>query len=148
MGSAELSDMTGPGLTPRQRMIIDAIEDSMQRCGYPPTLREIGEAAGLASTSSVSHQLSTLEKKGYLSRGVGRPRTAVVRPLTDPDIPEPADQARSDTEGQQVARVPVVGRIAAGGPILAQELFEDRSPCPGSWSATASSSCSRSSATR
>lgn len=130
MGSAEPSDMIGLGLTPRQRMIIDAIEDSMQRCGYPPTLREIGEAAGLASTSSVSYQLSTLEKKGYLSRGVGRPRTAVVRLLADPDIPEPADQARSDTEGQQVARVPVVGRIAAGGPILAQELFEDSFPLP------------------
>jgi repressor LexA len=130
MGSAELADTTDPGLTPRQRSIIDAIEESMQRCGYPPTLREIGEAAGLASTSSVSHQLSTLEKKGYLSRGAGRPRTAVVRSLADPGIPEPADEADSDIDGQGVARVPVVGRIAAGGPILAQELFEETFPLP------------------
>src|SRR5487761_1431890 len=119
MGSADLSDMTGPGLTPRQRMILDAIEDSMRRCGYPPTLREIGEAAGLASTSSVSHQLATLEKKGYLSRGgAGRPRTAVVRPLTEPEpgpepepglgIPEPADQAGNGIDEARVARVPVV----------------------------------------
>jgi repressor LexA len=128
--SAELPDMIGPGLTSRQRRIIDAIEDSMQRCGYPPTLREIGEAAGLASTSSVSHQLSALEKKGYLSRGAGRPRTAVVRPLTDADIPEPAGQAGGDMDGARVARVPVVGRIAAGVPILAQELFEDPFPLP------------------
>jgi repressor LexA len=129
-GIVEPRDMTDRVLTERQRKIIEAIEDSMQRCGYPPTLREIGEAAGLASTSSVSHQLSALEKKGYLSRGVGRPRTAVVRSLTDPDIAEPADQVGNDIEGQRVARVPVIGRIAAGGPILAQELFEDTFPLP------------------
>jgi repressor LexA len=130
MGRAELADAIDLGLTPRQRKVMQAIEDSMQRCGYPPTLREIGEAAGLASTSSVSHQLSALEKKGYLSRGAGRPRTAVVRPLTDPDIPEPSDQDGRDVDGARVARVPVVGRIAAGGPILAQELFEDTFPLP------------------
>jgi repressor LexA len=135
MRSPQPSDTTGQGLTGRQRRILDAIEESMQRCGYPPTLREIGEAAGLASTSSVSHQLATLEKKGYLSRGgAGRPRTAVIRPLTEPDpepdIPEPADQPGSHIDGARVARVPVVGRIAAGGPILAQELFEDTFPLP------------------
>jgi repressor LexA len=137
MGRAELADTTDPSLTERQRKIIEAIEDSMQRCGYPPTLREIGEAAGLASTSSVSHQLATLEKKGYLSRGgAGRPRTAVVRPLAEPepepepDFPEPAGHPGSDIDAATVARVPVVGRIAAGVPILSQELFEDMFPLP------------------
>ena len=64
MRSAESPDMTGQGLTSRQRKIVQVIEDSMQHRGYSPTLREIGEAAGLASTSSVAYQLSRLEKKG------------------------------------------------------------------------------------
>jgi repressor LexA len=125
-------DLTDPSLTPRQSKIIQVIEDSMQRCGYAPTLREIGEAAGLASTSSVSHHLSSLEKKGYLSRGAGRPRTAVVRPASAPA----SLQARGDGEGcgdidgQRVAHVPLVGRIAAGGPILAEQAVEDVFPLP------------------
>jgi repressor LexA len=122
--------MNGPDLTPRQCKIIQVIEDSVQRCGYAPTLREIGEAAGLASTSSVSHQLSRLEKKGYLSRGAGRPRTAVVRPPAAPAIPQRAGEAGDDTGGQRVAQVPLVGRIAAGGPILAEQSTEDIFPLP------------------
>jgi repressor LexA len=113
--------MNGPDLTARQRRIIQAIEDSMQRCGYPPTLREIGEAAGLTSLSGVSYQLATLAKKGYVSRGSGRPRTAVVRPWTDPGIQRKADEPETDIDWRAVAAVPLVGRIAAGGPILAQE---------------------------
>src|ERR1700684_2979540 len=74
----------GQGLTERQRMIVEVIEDSVRRQGYGPTMREIGDAVGLASTSSVSHQLSRLAEKGYLSRGAGRPRTAVVHPLPLP----------------------------------------------------------------
>jgi len=134
-------DLTDPSLTPRQSKIIQVIEDSMQRCGYAPTLREIGEAAGLASTSSVSHHLSSLEKKGYLSRGAGRPRTAVVRPTSAPaslqaDQPRGDGEPRGDSEGpgdvvrQRVAHVPLVGRIAAGGPILAEQAVEDVFPLP------------------
>ena len=134
-------DLTDPSLTPRQSKIIQVIEDSMQRCGYAPTLREIGEAAGLASTSSVSHHLSSLEKKVYLSRGAGRPRTAVVRPASAPaslqaDQPRGDSEQRGDSEGpgdvvrQRVAHVPLVGRIAAGGPILAEQAVEDVFPLP------------------
>src|ERR1700746_204015 len=123
-------DLTDPSLTPRQSKIIQVIEDSMQRCGYAPTWREIGEAAGLASTSSVSHHLSSLEKKGYLSRGAGRPRTAVVRPTSAPASlragqPRGDGEGSGDIEGQRVAHVPLVGRIAAGGPILAEQAVED-----------------------
>ena len=125
MRSAESPDMTGQDLTSRQRKIVQVIEDSMQRRGYSPTLREIGEAAGLASTSSVAYQLSRLEKKGCLSRGQGRPRTAVVRLLAQPQ----ADRPHDDIE-DRIARVPLVGRIAAGGPILAEELVEDIIPLP------------------
>ncbi|HEY4462238.1 MAG TPA: transcriptional repressor LexA [Streptosporangiaceae bacterium] len=130
MMSSAPHDTTGPGLTPRQSKIIQAIEDSMQRRGYGPTLREIGEAAGLTSTSSVSHQLSTLEKKGYLSRGAGRPRTAVVRALAEPAIHHQAGDPRADVDGPGVARVPLVGRIAAGVPILAEQSMEDVFPLP------------------
>jgi repressor LexA len=125
MKPAELSDLPGPGLTLRQRKIIRAIEDSVQRYSYAPSMREIGEAAGLASTSSVSHQLSMLEKKGYLSRGAGRPRTAVMRLPADPAVQEHADDAQAGIEARDVAHVPLVGRIAAGGPILAEQSIED-----------------------
>jgi repressor LexA len=125
MRRAESCDLTSQDLTLRQRKIVQVIEDSVRLHGYPPTLREIGDAAGLASTSSVSHQLSSLEKKGYLSRGARRPRTAVVRPLDDPVF-----EHEASIEERGVARVPLVGRIAAGGPILADQLIEDVIPLP------------------
>jgi len=130
MRRAEPPDMTDPHLTDRQRKILRAIEGSMQVSGYPPTLREIGEAVGLASTSSVSYQLSVLAERGYLSRGAGRPRTAVVRPLNDQGTEEQADDADGDAAGLTVARVPLLGRIAAGSPILADQLIEDIMPLP------------------
>ena len=71
MQQTESADLAVRDLTARQRNIVQVIEDSIQRYGYAPTLREIGEAVGLASTSSVSHQLSRLAKKGYLSRDAG-----------------------------------------------------------------------------
>jgi repressor LexA len=111
-------------LTPRRRRVLEAIEDSVRRNGYAPSMREIGEAAGLASTSAVFYQMSMLEKQGYLSREARRPRTAVVRMSTDP-VTYQADDA-----GERVARIPLVGRIAAGGPILADELIEDIIPLP------------------
>ena len=72
MQQTESADLAVRDLTARQRNIVQVIEDSIQRYGYAPTLREIGEAVGLASTSSVSHQLSRLAKKGYLSRDAGQ----------------------------------------------------------------------------
>jgi repressor LexA len=129
MRRAEPRDSSRQDLTLRQLKIVQVIDDCIRREGYPPTLREIGDAVGLTSTSSVSHQLSSLEKKGYLSRGAGRPRTAVVRPLTDPAVVR-AGHTRGDIEGQRVAEVPLVGRIAAGDPLLANELIEDVIPLP------------------
>jgi repressor LexA len=121
----EPPDRVDRDLTPRQRSIVRVIEDSVRCYGYAPTLREIGDAVGLASTSSVSYQLSRLEEKGYLSRGAGQARTAVVLPPTDLDIEQHTDHAHTDIEGQRIAWVPMVGRIAAGGPILADESIED-----------------------
>jgi repressor LexA len=121
-------DNSDHDLTPRQRLVLQVIEDSVQRHGYPPSMREIGDAAGLASTSAVSHQISALEKKGYLSREAGRPRTFVLPPSDAPAARAGENGGRQSGAGEYcvpVALIPLVGRIAAGGPILAAELTED-----------------------
>jgi repressor LexA len=112
-----------PGLTPQRRKIIRVIEDSLQSRGYPPSLREIGAAVGLASTSSVSYQMSVLEAEGYLSRETGRPRTAVLRSPGGRD-PGP-DATTAGRGGKRMTDIPLVGRIAAGVPILADETADD-----------------------
>ena len=122
-------------LTWRQHKILRVIRDSVQRRGYPPSMREIGDAVGLTSTSSVSYQLSTLQSKGYLRRDAGRPRTVEVRlpghPAVRPESGPGTDEAAPmDITSQEAAFVPVVGRIAAGGPILAEESIEDIFPLP------------------
>jgi repressor LexA len=122
-------------LTWRQRKVLQVIRDSVQRRGYPPSMREIGEAVGLTSTSSVSYQLSTLQSKGYLRRDAGRPRTVEVRlpghPAVRPDAKASASDERiMDIASQEAAYVPVVGRIAAGAPVLAEESIEDIFPLP------------------
>src|SRR5262244_1414873 len=122
-------------LTWRQRKVLQVIRDSVQRRGYPPSMREIGEAVGLTSTSSVSYQLSTLQSKGYLRRDAGRPRTVEVRlpghPAIRPEAEEPEEaHAALDIPSQDAAYVPWIGRIAAGGPILAEEAIEDIFPLP------------------
>jgi repressor LexA len=127
-------------LTWRQRKVLQVIRDSVQKRGYPPSMREIGEAVGLTSTSSVSYQLSTLQRKGYLHRDVGRPRTVEVRLPGHPAIrPEQNGKDAGDQElaadgmdiaSQEAAYVPLVGRIAAGGPILAEQQIEEIFPLP------------------
>jgi repressor LexA len=114
------------GLTPRQRKVLEVIRDSVERRGYPPSMREIGEAVGLTSTSSVAHQLTSLERKGFLRRDANRPRAVEVKvPATVPDDPTGERDDRPTP-----AYVPVVGRIAAGGPILAEQAVEDVFPLP------------------
>jgi repressor LexA len=136
---AEMPDKPDPDhvLTWRQRKVLQVIRDSVQRRGYPPSMREIGEAVGLTSTSSVSYQLSTLQRKGYLRRDIGRPRTVEVRLPGHPAIRPEANAETSAEEGptmdiasQEAAYVPMVGRIAAGGPILAEQAIEDIFPLP------------------
>src|ERR1700745_1722707 len=128
-------------LTWRQRKVLQVIRDSVQKRGYPPSMREIGEAVGLTSTSSVSYQLSTLQKKGYLHRDVGRARTVEVRrPGHSPIRPEGKPEGEVidaeiaatsfDIPSQEAIYVPLVGRIAAGGAILAEQSVEDVFPLP------------------
>jgi len=114
----------GTGLTPRQRRVLEVIRDSVERRGYPPSMREIGEAVGLTSTSSVAHQLASLQRKGFLRRDANRPRAVEVT------LPAPADATGEGDARPAPTYVPVVGRIAAGGPILAEEVIEDVFPLP------------------
>ncbi|MGY1826854.1 transcriptional repressor LexA [Blastococcus sp. SYSU DS0541] len=124
----------GDGLTQRQRRVLEVIRDSIDRRGYPPSVREIGEAVGLSSASSVAHQLSVLQKKGWLRRDPNRPRALDVRlpgdaargvvAHTEPPVVGDGMQASAPTY------VPLVGRIAAGGPVLAEQAVEDVFPLP------------------
>jgi repressor LexA len=117
-------------LTDRQRTILEVIRASVTSRGYPPSIREIGDAVGLTSTSSVAHQLRTLERKGYLRRDPNRPRAVDVRLSEEPSTPlVTTDVAGSDALPEPTF-VPVLGRIAAGGPILAEEAVEDVFPLP------------------
>ncbi|MDP7702734.1 transcriptional repressor LexA [Mycobacterium sp. TY815] len=116
-------------LTERQRTILEVIRASVTTRGYPPSIREIGDAVGLTSTSSVAHQLRTLERKGYLRRDANRPRAVDVRAADDAVTAPTTDVAGSDALPEPTF-VPVLGRIAAGGPILAEEAVEDVFPLP------------------
>jgi repressor LexA len=116
-------------LTERQRTILDVIRSSVTTRGYPPSIREIGDAVGLTSTSSVAHQLRTLERKGFLRRDPNRPRAVDVRSAEDMPPAVVTDVAGSDALPEPTY-VPVLGRIAAGGPILAEQAVEDVFPLP------------------
>jgi repressor LexA len=141
----ELPEREGAAeLTARQRRVLEVIRDSVDQRGYPPSLREIGESVGLTSPSSVAHQLKMLERKGYLRRDPNRPRAIEVvlpgvgqgppagyRRHTEADSPEDtADQTGIGDDRPAASYVPVVGRIAAGGPILAEQAIEDVFPLP------------------
>ncbi|WP_083874450.1 transcriptional repressor LexA [Nocardia paucivorans] len=145
--TGDTGDESGSGsetdLTVRQRKVLEVIRTSVNVRGYPPSIREIGDAVGLTSTSSVAHQLRTLERKGYLRRDPNRPRAVDVRgldeavrsvtTLTAATAEERNGKARTaETDGSHPAPtfVPVLGRIAAGGPILAEQAVEDVFPLP------------------
>ncbi|WP_420110134.1 transcriptional repressor LexA [Mycolicibacter arupensis] len=133
--SDSTSNAAGPdsALTARQRTILNVIRASVNERGYPPSIREIGDAVGLTSTSSVAHQLRTLERKGYLRRDPNRPRAVDVRSQDDvagaAEAAQRTEFAGSDTLPEPTY-VPVLGRIAAGGPILAEEAVEEVFPLP------------------
>jgi repressor LexA len=117
------------GLTPRQRKVLEFIRESVERRGFPPTIREIGDAVGLASTSSVSYQLVALQRKGFLRRDATKPRAVDVRlPSEMPGYGLEDGQVHSAFPEPRY--VPVLGRIAAGGPILAEQAVEEVFPLP------------------
>lgn len=116
-------------LSDKQLAILDVIQRSVASRGYPPSMREIGDAVNLASLSSVTHQLNQLELSGYLRRDPNRPRAMEVLI----DLPELETEAVVETGGPSVgdaALVPLVGRIAAGIPITADEQVDEVFPLP------------------
>lgn len=141
-----MSDVTelpdGPpdesGLTVRQRTILEFLRSSIEKRGYPPSMREVGAAVGLHSTSSVSHQLRSLEKMGFIKRDANRPRAleiflpdgAAARRSSRQAAEDDFDVTGLGDDAPAAALVPVVGRIAAGGPILAEERIEEVMPMP------------------
>ena len=114
-------------LSAKQIAILEAIRHSVESRGYPPSMREIGDAVGLSSLSSVTHQLGQLELSGYLRRDPNRPRALEILI----DVPRPDAQA-SDTRIPvgDATMVPLVGRIAAGVPITAEQQIDEVFPLP------------------
>ena len=114
--------MNNPDLTDRHRGILEFIDDAMRERGYPPSVREIGEAVGLASPSTVHSHLRKLEELGYLRRDPSKPRALEV-----------TFEAGSFTHAERrpFRLVPLVGEVAAGTDVLAQENVEELVPMPG-----------------
>jgi repressor LexA len=109
------------GLTPRQLKILQVIKTAVEDQGYPPTMREIGEKAGLSSTASVTYQLQILEEKGWIRRDASRGRAIEITLPGQDGEAAPQDKTRL---------IPLVGRIAAGNPILAEQEVEEVLPLP------------------
>ena len=113
-----------PGeITNRQREILDLIVATVDRRGYPPSVREIGEAVGLSSPSTVHSHLSALVRGGYLRRDPTKPRAIEV-------VSAQSDDGEQGLHRAPVRDVPLVGRIAAGSPVLAEEDIEEIYPLP------------------
>ncbi len=115
-------------LTEKQQAILEFISRSVESRGYPPSMREIGDAVGLSSLSSVTHQLSRLELAGYLRRDPNRPRALEI--LTELASTQQAVADSPQIQPEETAYVPLVGRIAAGVPITAEQQVEELIPLP------------------
>lgn len=109
------------GLTTRQRMILDCITEAIATRGYPPSMREIGESVGLASTSSVTHQLAQLERLGFLKRDSRNARAM--------EVVLPSESTRS-FDAESAVEIPLLGTIAAGTGVIADEQVEAVLPLP------------------
>lgn len=119
-----------PALTARQQKILDAIRTEIEQKGYPPSMRQIGDMVGLASLSSVTHQLGRLETMGYIRRDPKLPRAIEVLDENGIGIHGSASSSLPELPNFEVGDedlvpVPLVGRIAAGGPITAEQSVED-----------------------
>ena len=115
-------------LTKMQQKIYDYIAETTRQQGYPPSVREIGEAVGLRSPSTVHFHLKHMEEMGVLTKGAGKGRALTLTPLEGaaPAAPTASASHSAPAEPEMpVGRVPIVGTVAAGAPILAQECIED-----------------------
>ena len=112
-------------LTKMQQKIYDYIAETTRQQGYPPSVREIGEAVGLRSPSTVHFHLKHMEELGVLTKGAGKGRALTLAPLDGASSTAPAAPAPAPEPEVPAGRVPIVGMVAAGSPILAQECIED-----------------------
>ncbi len=112
-------------LTKMQQKIYDYIAETTRQQGYPPSVREIGEAVGLRSPSTVHFHLKHMEELGVLTKGAGKGRALTLAPLDGASSAVPAAAEPAPEPETPAGRVPIVGTVAAGSPILAQECIED-----------------------
>ena len=112
-------------LTKMQQKIYDYIAETTRQQGYPPSVREIGEAVGLRSPSTVHFHLKHMEELGVLTKGAGKGRARTLAPLDGTSSAAPAAADPAPEPETPAGRVPIVGTVAAGSPILAQECIED-----------------------
>jgi repressor LexA len=107
-------------LTDRQQQVLDYIKDTVNDRGYPPSVREIGDAVGLSSPSTVHSHLNSLVKAGMIKKDPSKPRAIMIMDTSD----------SSKADDRRIRDIPVLGRIAAGTPILAAEQVEEVMPLP------------------
>ena len=117
------------GLTPRQGEILDFIISRINLKGYPPSVREIGDAIGLQSSSTVHSHLIQLERKGYIRRDPSKPRAIVILKNNDLDTPN-VNLYEDNSSYDEMVNVPIIGTVAAGVPILAEQNVEDTMTLP------------------
>src|SRR5215213_6650964 len=112
-------------LTKRQQEIFDFIKRHSAKYGYPPTVRDIGKAVGLASSSTVHAHLANLEKLGLLRRDPSKPRAIELLDRVQRDVGTVVESAMQSVKGMVRQGIPLVGQVAAGSPVLAEENVED-----------------------
>jgi repressor LexA len=121
IGVAAIVDAGPARLTARQRQVLEFIDAEVRHRGYPPSVREIGEAVGLSSSSTVHAHLAALQDKGYITRDPTKPRALEVH--LDIDSGQPIER-------RPVRHVPLIGDVAAGTGVLAAENIEETLPIP------------------
>ena len=117
-------------LKDREKQILSYMKNEIRKKGYPPTVREICNALNIKSTSTAHKDIDNLVKKGYLAKDPAKPRALMVLDAEDTPVEKSLAPIFANTERTDVIDVPIVGRIAAGTPILAEQNIEDTFPIP------------------
>lgn len=122
--------MSKDKLTKRQQEILDYIRECIEVKRYPPSVREIGQAIGLSSPSTVHAHLNALEQKGYIKRDGAKSRSMVITGKSEESKPAPKKSQPVQFDNRSLVSLPLVGRVAAGSPILAEQNIEEEVPLP------------------
>ncbi len=118
-------------LKDREQKILNFMKSEIKTKGYPPTVREICTALGIKSTSTVHKDIASLEKQGFLKKDPSKPRALMVVDMEDSTVSEPAQTHQVNVEEREdIVDIPIVGRVAAGTPILAEQNIEETFPVP------------------